>query len=406
MTPQKILKNIELIFLSLMIASLPSLEAPKNIFLVLFVLVAIIRQITNPQRICWNQWDSIFLLILGTAFLSTVFAGMPHHEEWKGFNVLVTMVSAGWLVSRSQYDEKQLALLFKITVLATIPPLTWGLWELYVTHTKVSLQIHSVGHVNHSAIYLTIILGATVGWLLSYHENIRLLNRFSLIITTIFFCICLIISQSRGALGVGFIFALLMLFLLSNSVRIKLAGVATIIIIASLTFIMHAGIVQKEITNEKNNNILADRDKVWNVSYEAARFSPLLGLGMSNWHFITMDQLKASVEKRQKVFNPNNYLLSAGHSHNLYLTALVDRGILGLSVTLIFMLAWFRQLIKTFKLTKLSPQASYLWAGSMSAWFATFGIGFVNTTFHHEHGILACLFLGLYLSYIKSHKKE
>ena len=100
------------------------------------------------------------------------------------------------------------------------------------------------------------------------------------------------------------------------------------------------------------------------------------------------------------MFNPNDYHFP-GHSHNLYLSALVERGILGLIVTLLFMMGWLRQLIKTFNWAKKSNEASFLWGGSISAWIAIHGIGIVNTTFHHEHAILACLFLGLYLSYTR-----
>jgi len=389
-----------------MIVSLPSLEAPKNIFLIFYVLVAIPRQLSNPQRLNWSSWDSIFLLILGTAFMSTVFAGMPHHEEWKGFNVLVTMISTGWLVSRSEYSKCELAILFKTTVIATIPPLAWGLWELFVTHAKTALQLNSVGHVNHSAIYLTIISGASLGWLLSMNKSTSLFHRSLLAVLTTILFVSLIIGQSRGAVGVGFILAITLIFILSKSRIIKSLGIASVFLGALLAVMLNTGVVQKEIVYEKNNNVLSNRDKVWNVSFEAARFHPILGLGMSNWHFITLDQLKASVEKRGKTFNPNNYQLQWGHSHNVYLTALVDRGIVGLGVTLLFMFAWLRHLIKTFALTKEFNEAKYLWAGSFSAWLATFGIGFVNTTFHHEHGILACLLLGLYLSYTQSHKSD
>ena len=385
-----------------MIISLPSLEAPKNIFLVFYVIVALVRQMSNSQTQGWNSWDSIFLLIMGTAFLSTIFAGMPHNEEWKGFKVLVTMISTGWLVSRSQFSKRELGFLFKATVLSAIPPLSWGLWELYVTHTKTALQLHSVGHVNHSAIYLVIIFGSATGWLLSKKSDSNVLRRLLLAMLSITLLISLIIGQSRGAVGIGFILSLLIILFLGKTWKVKSLGIATTLMIIAASVAFNAGVVQKEIDNEKNNNILSSRDKVWNVSIEAARFHPLLGLGMSNWHFITLDQLKAAVEKRNEAFDPNNYYLSVGHSHNLYLTALVDRGIVGLGVTLVFMFAWLRHLIKTFKMTKLSNQAAYLWAGSLSAWVATFGIGFVNTTFHHEHGILACLLLGLYLSYTRS----
>lgn len=402
MQAQKILKNLELIFLSLMIITLPSLEAPKNIFLVFYVATSLIRQLSNPKRPDWNTWDTIFLAILGTALMSTLFAGMPQHEEWKGFRVLVTMISTGWLVSRGEYTASELSLLFKVTVLGIIPPLAWGLWQLFVTHAKTDLQIHSVGHVNHSAIYLVMIFGASLGWLPSLPQDNRPLKRVGLIILSTALFISLIIGESRGAVGIGFVLGLLVILLQSKNKLTRLIGLASSALVLLAAVTLNVGVIQKERTMEESNNVLSNRDKVWNVSLEAARFSPALGLGMSNWHFITLDQLKASVEKRGKAFNPDDYQIQWGHSHSLYLTALVDRGIVGLGVTLIFMFAWMRHLIKTFRLTKSNPQATYLWAGALSAWVATFGIGLVNTTFHHEHGILACLLLGLYLCYTRS----
>jgi O-antigen ligase len=119
---------------------------------------------------------------------------------------------------------------------------------------------------------------------------------------------------------------------------------------------------------------------------------------MSNWHFITLEQLKNSVEKRHAFFEANNYSFP-GHSHNLYLTALVERGIVGLIVTFLFMGFWLKQLIINYKSELKSEKSARLWVGSLSAWVATFGIGLVNTTFHHEHAILACIFIGLYASY-------
>jgi O-antigen ligase len=174
----------------------------------------------------------------------------------------------------------------------------------------------------------------------------------------------------------------------------------SIISIVMLSIVLQTGIVEKQMHNQKSNNVLAFRDKVWNVSLEASRFHPLFGIGLSNWHFITLDHLKISVESRGEKFNPDNYSFP-GHSHNLYLSALVERGFVGLLVTILFMLFWVKHLISTLNWAKKTTQASYLWAGSLSAWVATYGIGFVNTTFHHEHAILACLFLGLYLSYTR-----
>ena len=39
-----------------------------------------------------------------------------------------------------------------------------------------------------------------------------------------------------------------------------------------------------------------------------------------------------------------------------------------------------------------------VWGSAVGAWIVTCGVGLVNTTLHHEHGILAGLLFGLWLS--------
>jgi O-antigen ligase len=341
-------------------------------------------------------------VIIFTAFLSTVFAGFSGLEEWQGYKVFLTALLTGWFLSRAHYSHNQYRMIFLLTVLAIIPPLLWGLYEYLVIHSKKSLEIHSVGHVNHSAIYLTMIFGAALGWFISQF-NFKKKNEATqwqtilIGITTFILFISLIIGQSRGAFGIAILLGVCLLFL-AKSIKIRIIGIVITILIIISSILLESGIIQKQINNQKSDNVLAYRDKVWNVSIEASRFSPLLGLGLSNWHFIKLSQLQKSVEERGETFNADNYFFP-GHSHSLYFSALVERGIVGLMVTLIFMFYWLHELIKTFKWSKKSITSDMLWAGSFSAWLATFGIGLVNTTFHHEHGILACLFLGLYISY-------
>jgi O-antigen ligase len=410
---KKKLHTLELFMLGLMILSLPSLEAPKNIFLVGYLLTRLTTEIIqfNKGMKLWSRWDSLFTMIVFTALLSTLFAGMPQLEEWKGYSVLLTAILTGWFLSRAQYSRENYQDLFKLIILGAIPPLLWGLYQYLIIHTKPNLQLHSVGHVNHSAIYLVMIFGASLGWFLS-HLNLnkfkfKFSNFFVLafgILSLIFF-VSLIIGQSRGAYGVGIILGLLIIYFLSRNTKIRISGIISMISIVILSIALQTDVVEKQISNQKANNVLSFRDKVWNVSLEASRFHPLFGIGLSNWHFITQEQLRASVESRGEKFNPNNYLFP-GHSHNLYLSALVERGFVGLFVTILFMIFWMKHLISTFNWAKKTPQACYLWGGSMSAWVATYGVGFVNTTFHHEHAILACLFLGLYLSYTRAFFKN
>lgn len=395
---------LDLIMLGLMIVSLPSLEAPKNIFLVGYLITRFISEVIQSKQGIkqWKSWDFLFITIIFTAFLSTVFAGFSGLEEWKGYKVFLTAILTGWFLSRTHYSQNQYRIIFLLIVLAIIPPLLWGLYEYLVIHSKKSLEIHSVGHVNHSAIYLTMIFGATLGWFISQlnfkkkNEATQWQTSLSGIMSFILL-IALIIGQSRAAFGVAILMGLCLLLLIKD-IKIRIISIVTILLIITSSMFLDTKIIQKQINNQKSNNVLAYRDKVWNVSIEASRFSPLLGLGLSNWHFIKLSQIQKSVEARGETFDADNYFFP-GHSHSLYFSALVERGIVGLIVTLIFMFYWLYDLIKTFKWSKKSSTSYMLWTGSLSAWLATFGIGLVNTTFHHEHGILACLFLGLYISY-------
>ena len=389
-----------------MIISLPSLEAPKNYFLVGYLLARLISEAVQYKEgvKLWGTWDTLFATIVFTALLSTLFSGFTELDEWRGYGVLLTSILTGWFISRTHYTNIQYQLLFKIIVLSTLPPLIWGLYEYFVIHSKTSLEIHSVGHVNHSAIYLAIISGSSLAWFLSQIDAEKKITsgwQPILIGTLSFvFLMSLIIGLSRGAFGIAALLSIILFLLLPKKKNVKILGVMSILSIFIFMLVFNAPIAQKQITNQKNNNMLAFRDRVWNVSLEASRLHPFLGIGIGNWKFINYDHLKKLVEERGETFDSDRYFFP-GHSHNLYLTALVERGILGLTVTIIFMVAWIRQLIKTFRWAKKSNETIYLWAGSFSAWFCTFGIGLVNTTFHHEHGILACLFLGLYLSYKK-----
>jgi O-antigen ligase len=398
------LKYLELAFLSLMLLSLPSLEAPKNIFLILFLATSLYRQYLKKTKDPWKIWDWIFLSYIASAFLSAAFAGIPHGAEWGGFSSFLIWTGFAWLLSRTQYESKEITWIIWVTILGTLPPLAWGLIEYMVIHTKDTLQLHSVGHVNHSAIFLGIILGAALSVTLSIWRDVNPIKRLGLILLPIIFFVAIIIGQSRGVFGISLIRLSLIILLIPNPKKIKAIAFALFAIILALMPIMNAALIQKQIANQNANNTLSDRDRVWNVSFEAARFYPVFGVGNGNWNRITLEDLKKSREERNVPFDEKNYAIQHGHSHSLYLTSLVERGVVGFIVLIVFMGSWLITLIKSYRKLKSSIQGSYIWGASLSAWIVTCGVGFVNSTFHHEHAILALLFLGLHLGYLKYYK--
>lgn len=94
-------------------------------------------------------------------------------------------VSLAWILSRTKYTGKEVSWVIWVAILATIPPLIWGLFEYLFLHSKANLELHSVGHVNHSAIYLGMILGATLS--LSSWKDANIIKSIIIIMLPIIF---------------------------------------------------------------------------------------------------------------------------------------------------------------------------------------------------------------------------
>ena len=395
------LKFLELTFLSLFLAFLPSLEAPKNIFLAGYLITALYRQSQLPPS-KWSIWDWVFLSLIASSFLSALFPFVAGGSEWKGFRGMLLWIAFGWTLFRTDYSFEEKKYLFILSILMTFPPLLWGLAQLLILFSKDSLQLHSVGHVNHSAIYLCMMAGAALSLLLSQLQGTQKKYVFITALLFIFIISSVIISQSRGAFGVAFLLASVLIFLSKLAVKIKTISLSLLtIFLVIIIFIIPAPIIEKQIANQNNHDILAGRDKVWRVALEVARLNPLFGIGGGNLKQINIDQLKSSVESRGETFNTEEFSINYHHPHNIYLSNLVDRGILGFIIFLNFMLIWLITLIKSYKKLNQDSKAMLFIMGSFSAWTTIFGIGFVNTTFHHENALLALFFLSLHLNYLR-----
>jgi O-antigen ligase len=395
------LKFLEFIFLSLFLAFLPSLEGPKNIFLGSYLIIALYRQSQLPSS-KWAIWDWVFLSLIVSSFLSALFPFMVGGSEWKGFRGMLLWITFGWTLFRSDYNFDEKKFLFILAILMTLPPLIWGLTEYLVLRTKDALQLHSVGHVNHSAIYLDMMAGASLSFLLSQLQAARKKYIFIAALLFMFLTVSVIITDSRAAFGIAFLLIYSMFFLSKISVKTKTLYLCLLsIFLFTIIFIMPAPVIEKQIGYQNSHDILSQRDKVWRASFEVARLNPLLGIGGGNWKHIEMDQIKSAVESRGEAFNAEDFALQYHHPHNIYLSNLVDRGIFGLIIFLNFMLIWLITLINSYKKFNQDSKAMLFIMGSFSAWTTIFGIGFVNTTFHHENALLALFFLGLHLSYLR-----
>ena len=141
------LMQYEIASLVLMLIFLPSFEAPKNLFLASYVLLSLTRKFKTSNSLKFEKIDYVFLFLLATAFLSTIFSGL-HGHEWKGFKSFFTVFIFGWAFARSQYTKETIRGIFLCAILTILPPLFFGLYELLWAKHSTFLKIHSVGFVN------------------------------------------------------------------------------------------------------------------------------------------------------------------------------------------------------------------------------------------------------------------
>lgn len=392
---------IEYLLLIGLIIALPLVEAPKNLFWLGFVLAWGINRVRDiGSGWPWDRWDSLILLWILSGYVVALFAGL-HNSEWRGANDILRYGSILWLIKRGGYHRKELEWLWAAVVLSTFVALAYALWALYVLHTEKALQLNSVGHVNHSAIYLAISFGAILAGLLAYWGKLATSWRILGCLFVLVLAASVLGPSSRGAVFMMFVNVFLLgLVWLRRSVKATVVILAAAAMIGSGSYFVEIVVVKEQQLLVKEHNILSGRGPVWNTALAAWQQFPVFGVGMDNFNQISLDKIRAWFTTAGRHFDPKAFYGSS-HSHSLYLNTLAERGLFGLTVVLFVLLTWLYWLGRNIPKAGDEDIAWALWGSSSSAWLVTVGVGFVNTTLHHEHAILSALLLGMWLAYLK-----
>lgn len=409
------LKKIEAICLLALIFFLPLLEAPKNLFWLLFVVFWVINHRKTWVEQKWDHWDSIFLLWIASGYIVAIFSGLKGHE-FSGAHDLLRYGVIVWFLKRSDYTQELIEKIIWMTIASTLITLIFGFYQLWGTHETHALQLHSVGHVNHSAIYVLLVFGLAYSFFLSYFTQWQTFTKLLVFGSLLLFVFGLLVSSSRAALGIFVVLFFLLSGIFSffyykkqqinafNFKKVMLFILPILLVFSIFVFSPKTEIYNKIKGTASVNKVLNGRELVWPTAWVTFRAFPLFGIGMDNYGLIQKPQVVEWAKTHHVDFDPNTYL-NPGHAHNLYLNTLVERGVFGLSALLLVLISWFIALIQDFiKMNQSSAGTTpflawTLWGTSLSAWFISIGVGIGNTTIHHEHGILTALFLGLWLLY-------
>ncbi|MEO7403242.1 MAG: O-antigen ligase family protein [Burkholderiales bacterium] len=395
------LRQVEFLLLVGFAFALPLYEAPKNILWALYVLVWIVgRARSRDFGGAWRLWDTLIAAWIASGFAAAAFAGI-HYSEWGGSTDLLRYASVLWLVRRSGYTTREIAFVLVALVAGTAVTLLFGYWQLLGPRKKQYLELHSVGHVNHSAIYLAIVLGILASATLACWRVWSYSARIAAAIGLLSFGVSLVVMESRGAIGAAaMLFLALPLAWGRRSHRVMVAGACIALVGVAAVWLVQPEALRKHDRNVRDDNVLSYRDQIWRAGLEAWRANPWFGVGMDNYSRINLGMVSKWKAARGEPYDERRYL-GAAHAHNLFVNTLAERGAIGFAALAAVLSLWLCTLIRFFPKADAEGITWALWGSAFSAWFVTCTVGAVNTTLHHEHGLLAVLCLGLWLTHLR-----
>jgi len=384
---------------------LPLVEFLKGAALLGYVLAWIVNRLRSGSAGGgWRGWDTVVVAWIGSAYLAATFAGLEG-SAWAKTGDVATHALLLWLVARAGYSEKELRWVLCALVASTIAGLAYGYWRLWSGAGKSgNLQLHSVGHVNHTAIYLAMVFGICTSWLFARWRAWPAGRRgLALAVAALVFA-SLVVTASRGAIAAGFLLALVLAAAWWPRWRAPLiaSAAATVVIAASLIG-FGAEVIRKQMGYIAEQNVLASRDGVWRMGIAAWERFPWFGVGKDNYALISHERVRAWRAQAGKDYDASQYI-QFPHAHSLYLNTLAERGVVGFAGLAALLLAWLAALLRRRPRPEDSDFAWLAWGAAAGAWIVTTGVGVVNTTFHHEHGLLAVLLLGTWLSTLPTNR--
>ena len=379
--------------LAAMLVFLPGVEALKNIFAFLFVISwALYAMKTDYWGGKWELIDTLFIFWIFAAVFISINAVITHQFPGDGYTDTLRFVLIAWILSRVFFSDEALSKLVLLAVLATLVTLAYS---YYSTNGELK-ELHSVGHINHTAIFLLITYSIALSLFLFNFNNLNSYVKVLLCPALIILFLTILDTHSRATFGIILFISFLNTFYFVIRLK-KIAFVLGLIIVFTgigLYFLFNPPMALERIIANEHLFIDHERARINQFSYYAFKANPLFGIGFGNYGLLEInDEIIRLIIDDMGFFNIDLYKNSS-HAHNLYLTYLVSGGLL-----LFLILIWFWLYIGYIILKLLRNQEiSWLLLASINVIIINLGIGFVNTTFHHEHALLSMFILGLLLS--------
>ncbi|GAA5167277.1 O-antigen ligase family protein [Viridibacterium curvum] len=391
------LHKAELILLCLFAIALPLVEAPKNIFLLSYVALWVTLSVRQRN---WGElsagWNATFAGILGAASLSVLLSD-PYPHKWSEVRDIMCYLALGWTLARSTLSGRDRVTLIVTLIAATLVGAAQGYWHLAMG-IKGSLQLHSVGHVNHSALYAMGVAVLAIALAANGPTLMKPLWRRVCFAVALVLLAVMISFASRGALVAYGLTAAALLVWLARQHRIRLwpALLGAIIVTGGMLSVDRAMVVKTTQNLEAGGYTTAGRVEAARTAIEYWRQKPVTGIGAANYGAVSPAMVEGWLKARGEVFVQRNFLFSS-HAHSIYFNTLAERGVIGVVALLALFGMWAAALVKLRPCREASDAHWLGWSAGVAGFGLVFIGGVFNTTLHHEHGMLGMVCLAMLL---------
>ncbi len=166
--------DFRFLFLAAMLVFLPGFEALKNICAFLFVISWLIySKRNNDWGGKWRIIDTIFFLWLIADLLISVNAVVTHKLPGGGFSDILRFILIAWVISRTYFSNENIIKLALAAIVGTILTLGYS----YYSTNGVLEELYSVGHINHTAIFLLIAYSISLSLLLFNFNHLNIYQK-------------------------------------------------------------------------------------------------------------------------------------------------------------------------------------------------------------------------------------
>ena len=389
------LKQLELILLGMMAFVLPSLETPKTLFWVLYVVTFLVRM--HREGRLWRLPESTVVRVLWGMLLASLVSTLinwPIENGFKGVFDVLKYACLFMCIYAGGYSEKDLRNIAYTIIAGVVAGLSFGLLEV-VSNVNERLQFHSAGVVTQSAIYLGMVIILTLGFILRCRD-LSMPVRGLLVVALAVMAVALAYMGSRGSM-LAVAAALAVIVLVNLRWRVVAAVlIGTVVVSVASYFVIKAA--PQNVLNEGHYERLsverfhkADSERVeaWKVSLArlAVGDSVVWGIGPKNFRSINPSDLgiDSAFYERAGVIH---------HAHNLFLNALVETGIVGFALLLGFYFLIVARLYRQWR-EAADGGPGWTWYAGLGGMLVPVIAGSFNAPFSQEHAMLAMMLMAM-----------